>query len=178
MDRMSSLQRLVLNEVTPRAIVDLPDGECCIVLDLIDGNSEPSRIAPDVEPSTEGKTGLDRQSRLWRSHSHGHPRTFLRDCLSRRFDEEELRTLCFDAGVSYDGLGGRGTTGKARELVEHFERRNAVLRLLAVIESTRPDVYRDLPTQVIRAYRETELGTSAFEGRERTRGSTRRIDKS
>ena len=33
----------------------------------------------------------------------------LRQILDARFDEGELRTLCFDLGVDYDGLPGEGT---------------------------------------------------------------------
>ena len=40
----------------------------------------------------------------------------LREFLTEYFNEEELRTVCFDLGIDYDNLGGEGKGGKAREL--------------------------------------------------------------
>lgn len=55
--------------------------------------------------------------------------TRLRQQLIAGFDEEELRTLCFDLGVDYDGLPARGKGGKARELVLYFWRRGQIADL-------------------------------------------------
>jgi hypothetical protein len=43
-------------------------------------------------------------------------RTRLRHILYERFSESDLRTLCFDLGLEYNGLPGDGTANKAREL--------------------------------------------------------------
>ena len=40
----------------------------------------------------------------------------LRQTLSSRFNESELRTLCFDLKVDYDDLPGKAKSDKAREL--------------------------------------------------------------
>ena len=66
-------------------------------------------------------------------------RLLLRRALVECFSEGELRTLCFDLGVDYDGLTGDGKTDKARELVAHFWRRGHMITLLQVVESLRPD---------------------------------------
>jgi hypothetical protein len=41
----------------------------------------------------------------------------LRELLTTRFNEGELRTFCFDLGIDYDDLPGAGKAGRARELV-------------------------------------------------------------
>lgn len=64
----------------------------------------------------------------------------LHETLASRFDESELRTLCFNLQVDYDDLPGAGKTDKARELVGHFERRNQLSKLVAAILAYRPDI--------------------------------------
>lgn len=70
----------------------------------------------------------------------------LRQILTTRFSQEELRALCFDLGVDYDSLPGEGTFGKATQLVAHYERRNAVPALAKRCIELRPDVKEDLET--------------------------------
>jgi len=62
----------------------------------------------------------------------------LRQLLTQHFDEEELRTLCFDLGVDYDTLRGEGEGGKARELVAHFERHGRISELVTIGYKMRP----------------------------------------
>jgi hypothetical protein len=65
--------------------------------------------------------------------------TRLHQVLQSRFDREELRTLCFELGVSYDDLRGEGRAAKARELVLFMSRRTGGLaRLRAAVEAARP----------------------------------------
>ena len=66
--------------------------------------------------------------------------TELRQELVTRFNEDELRTLCFDLGVDYDGLPGEGKVGKARELVAFLDRRSRIPELLKFGRQLRPDV--------------------------------------
>lgn len=61
----------------------------------------------------------------------------LRQILVQRFDEEELRDLCFDLNVDYDGLRGEGKISKARELVTWFERNGRLPELESTICSKR-----------------------------------------
>jgi hypothetical protein len=42
-------------------------------------------------------------------------RTRLRHILFERYSESDLRTLCFDLGLEYDGLPGDGADGKQNE---------------------------------------------------------------
>ena len=64
----------------------------------------------------------------------------LYNILRRRFDEEELRTLCANLGVQYDDLRAEGHVGKARELVAYFDRRGQAEILQRAMESMRPDL--------------------------------------
>jgi hypothetical protein len=67
------------------------------------------------------------------------PRRRLLAFICDHFDAEELRTLCFDLGVSYDDLPAQGRKNKARELIAYVERRERLGELLELLRETRPD---------------------------------------
>jgi hypothetical protein len=74
----------------------------------------------------------------------------LRRILDARFDEEELRTLCFDLHIDYDDLEGRSQASKARELVEYLERRSRISELVELVERRRPSViWNDIPMEAL-----------------------------
>ena len=60
--------------------------------------------------------------------------------LDSRFDEGDLRTLCFELDVDYDGVPAIGKANKARELVSYLERRNRITELIEVVKQLRPDI--------------------------------------
>lgn|GEM_PF-1917344 len=62
----------------------------------------------------------------------------LRKNLIECFSEGELRTLCADLGVDYDGLGGAGTEDKARELIAYLGRRGRIHALIEMCTNLRP----------------------------------------
>jgi WD40 repeat protein len=64
----------------------------------------------------------------------------LRQQIVAAFDEEELRTLYFEAGVGYDEVPGQGTAAKARELVQYFQRQRDLAPLLAAVRAARPQL--------------------------------------
>jgi hypothetical protein len=64
----------------------------------------------------------------------------LRQILVDRFDEGELRTLCFDLGVDYDSLPGVGKADKAREIVAYLERREQIYEFVNVGRQYRSDI--------------------------------------
>lgn len=66
--------------------------------------------------------------------------TRLRELLTTRFDEGELRTLCFDLGIDYDDLPGAGKADKARELVSYCARHARLADLPARGRQVRPDI--------------------------------------
>jgi hypothetical protein len=73
-------------------------------------------------------------------------RTKLCQLLSTHFDEEELRTLCFDLGIDYDDLRSEGKANKARELVAYLERRGRIPDLVAIGKRLRPHVNWEDPS--------------------------------
>ena len=60
-----------------------------------------------------------------------HP-TQLYRLVDQHFNEEELRTLCFDLDESYDNLGGRGKAANVRELVELLQCQQRLPDLIAL----------------------------------------------
>jgi S1-C subfamily serine protease len=79
--------------------------------------------------------------------------TRLHRILTERFDESELRTLCFNLGVDYDDLPDQGKANKARELIRYLDRRQCIQALLEVGRQQRPDIpWNDIS--------ETEMQTS------------------
>lgn len=68
------------------------------------------------------------------------PRAALREKLIRHLSDGELRALCSDLDVDYEGLPGSGKADKARELLAYLERRLRLGDLLALLRSQRPEV--------------------------------------
>lgn len=62
------------------------------------------------------------------------------DLITRHFNLEELRTLCFELGIPFDELGGQGLRGVARELLLYVQRRDRWPELLAALRIERPSV--------------------------------------
>jgi len=62
----------------------------------------------------------------------------LHEAICQAFDEEELRTLCFDLDLDYDALRGDGKDAKARELVGWHTRRGALMDLVKAVQRRRP----------------------------------------
>ena len=89
------------------------------------------QAAPDDPPAA------DRQAA--EAFSTGHKARLLRN-LEEYFDEEELRSLCFELGVKYDSLPAQGTAGKARELVAALDRADRLHELVERGRQLRPHV--------------------------------------
>lgn len=60
--------------------------------------------------------------------------------LTNRFNDEELRELCFRLEIDYDDLSGRGKISKARELAQLLKRHNRISSLIEVGRQLRPDI--------------------------------------
>lgn len=60
--------------------------------------------------------------------------------LSTRFNESELRTLCFYLGIDYDDLPGDGKTDKARELIAYLERHDRMPELVKIVQQLRAEI--------------------------------------
>jgi hypothetical protein len=84
----------------------------------------------------------------------------LRRALVRLFDEEELRTLCFDLGVDYDSLRGEGKAARSRELVAWAERRGFLEELETVLRRLRPNLDVIYSPQRVRELQDAILARS------------------
>lgn len=58
--------------------------------------------------------------------------------LLAHFDEEELKTLCLNLGLSYDDLSANGRAHKSRELVTYLGRRGRLEELRTAVAAARP----------------------------------------
>lgn len=68
-------------------------------------------------------------------------RAQLRQLIIAAFNEGEMRTLCADLGIDYEGLpGGSGKEDKARELIAYCERRGRLGELVEACRGLRPHV--------------------------------------
>ena len=75
-------------------------------------------------------------------------RKHLRQLLTECFDEEDLRTLCFDLRVDYDSLRGEGKAARARELVLYLEKRGRIPELVQTCFEMRPSVSWRSPSSI------------------------------
>jgi ActR/RegA family two-component response regulator len=66
----------------------------------------------------------------------------LRQILTDYFNESELRNLCFDLSVDYDGLPGDSKDDKARELISYMERHGRLSELNEKCRELRPHAFR------------------------------------
>lgn len=64
----------------------------------------------------------------------------LRENLVEYFDLEELRTLCFDLGVDWDGLRGEEKTGKVTALLTSLDNTGRIPELVELCARLRPKV--------------------------------------
>jgi len=78
------------------------------------------------------------------THRRKDPFVALFEIIDERFDEEELRELCFrlegELGIDYDNLSGRSKTDKARELVRYCKRHGQIEILAATVRDMRPQL--------------------------------------
>lgn len=93
------------------------------------GRQELEKRLRDLREKTNGLTFPERKEKQQRMTL---PQ--LRQALTDRFNEEELKTLCFDIGVDYDSLRGEGKAAKVRELVDQEQRHGRVGRLRQWLE--------------------------------------------
>ncbi|MCA9930765.1 MAG: SIR2 family protein [Anaerolineales bacterium] len=68
----------------------------------------------------------------------------LRILLGERFNDDDLRTLCFDLGVEYDDLSGENKGAKLRSLLTHLNTRSRFDDLFEILKQDRPGVYKQL----------------------------------
>jgi len=138
-------KRLILSQDAPEAVLELPDGHCNLHL----------RHEPTVgDVSSEAKKRLKRNRHVIDiAQQLKNARATLRKILVDRFGIEELRNLFFDLGGDYEILPRQKKGAVAREILLYLERRKQVPNLVNHIKQTRPDVYKDLPSEVVKLFR-------------------------
>lgn len=60
------------------------------------------------------------------------------ETLRDQFTLEEIETICWELGITFDDLPARTLTGKARQLVERAAALNTLDKLIAVVRRERP----------------------------------------
>ena len=63
--------------------------------------------------------------------------TYLRDVLTQYYSDSELHSMCFDLGIDYESLGGRGKADQALRLVAFAQRNNLINDIANYIRRTR-----------------------------------------
>ncbi|MCA9931420.1 MAG: hypothetical protein KC419_23200, partial [Anaerolineales bacterium] len=61
----------------------------------------------------------------------------LRDVLTQYYSDSELHSMCFDLGIDYESLGGRGKSEQALKLVLHAQRTNRLNDIASYVRRTR-----------------------------------------
>jgi len=138
--------RVTLSKGKTGGYLELPDSNCRVrltheVLSEADLSPRENSVRPEIPETKE-------TSKRVSNFQNDHPLERLRLLLIERFDDEELRTLCFGPTVDYDSLQGSGKDSKVRELITYFDRRRDLCTLLRLLKCRRLDVYEDIPEQV------------------------------
>lgn len=96
----------------------------------------------DVTPTTgPGEEALRAAIRSFRPGPGAtSQRMALWRALVDRTNAEDLRNLCFLLGLDYDAIPGSGRSGKAREIVSYFQRREDLDALTDALNRLRPDI--------------------------------------
>ena len=67
----------------------------------------------------------------------------MRELIDQHFNDSELRSLCFDLDVDYDGLPGETKSDKSRELIAYCKRHGRIRDLMTELKQQRKYVPRD-----------------------------------
>lgn len=67
-------------------------------------------------------------------------RAQIRQILTERLDDTDIRLLCFDENLDYENLSGPNKREKIVALLLHFERRHQLDHFLRAVKSMRPDL--------------------------------------
>lgn len=62
----------------------------------------------------------------------------LRSALIDKFNNDELRTICFETGVNFEDLPSTSLSGKCRDLVAFLDRRDQIFELVNLVKTIRP----------------------------------------
>lgn len=95
----------------------------------------------EVSATGPGEAALRQAIRNFRPDPDETPqRMGLWHVLRDRTNAEDLRNLCFLLGLDYETLPGDSRSGKAREIVAYYHRREDLDALAAALHQLRPDI--------------------------------------
>lgn len=89
-------------------------------------------IEEEIDQSENEKSAISELNILERKQ--------LRQKLQTSFSETELREICFDFNIDYEGLPGRDKNEKALQLIIYFERRKQLSELKSALRELRPKI--------------------------------------
>lgn len=125
----------------------LPSRMSLLIVDIPESGYESDYAQQSLRWAWQGLEGyLSRfgwlEADIKSQHKEIH-RSLLLSQLATRFDEDELRTLCFHLQIDFENLPATGKEGKAREMVLHLDRRYRIGELIQLVNQLRPDVLLD-----------------------------------
>lgn len=107
-------------------------------------NRQLTQVLTRLDQAEEDIAAHERQWRLVTGQNDtgelGRRAVYL-DILANMFNDDELKTLCFNLGANYEALPASGTFGKARELMLWGERHNKLERLYESVRKARPFLF-------------------------------------
>jgi hypothetical protein len=98
------------------------------------GRTPPPPVGRDADQIGSSPTSAARAEM-----PHQRSRRELRLLLESRFNDDELRTLCFDLGVDYENIPGETKAAKAMAIIAYFERMHRSEELMRCVRDLRPD---------------------------------------
>ena len=96
------------------------------------------------EPETNAKSIRDEVYPSAIRDSSGALRVRTLEVARTRFDEEQVKDLCFFLHIDYGDLGGEGKSGRIRELVSKYFREDRVQELLDGVERVNSEVLKEI----------------------------------
>jgi hypothetical protein len=112
-------------------------------LDLLKDAAEEFRLdelKAEITSAIENIQNKQGESQTESSRSKPLTESQIHRVMTERFDEDELRTLCFYLDVDYDVLRGEGKVSKARELLLYLKRRGRIGEVVDIGKELRPDI--------------------------------------
>lgn len=108
-----------------------------------DEETELTALTNQIEQRSKQVLAIESRKRNYRrelSFLKTSHRTEIFEILSKRFDTNELQTLCFLLDIDYEGLTGNNKDSKIRSLIDFTERRRLINELIKTGAKIRDDI--------------------------------------
>lgn len=154
------LHRFLSEAVTQYPEAILAEGKCAMETELSGLVPFSHLLMALIGLDTKQRANSEASTQMAEADRNGL-RVKLRQILTDRFSEEELRTVCFDLGLDYDDLPAQGKAGKARELVAYSERSGHIAELIDHCQKLRPNAsLKDTPGAAVDATKIRPMGSA------------------